>query len=156
MQELGRTVAAKVGEIQDWFSGEFIDPFIDWLVQFPGKLWEKGKEVVTDIWNAIYGWFDTMGRRFIGWWNSFMPDFLQLTGDYMDIVKILGAEFLVGAIFLFFWYLPAIVGVIASALQGVGSALVAAGPTIGSFFTTIFSGIGGWLLTNQDRRYSPS
>ena len=66
-------IGQRVSAISNWFSNEFIDPFIDWLIQFPGKLWETLLAGINGLLTRLESWFTHESPGFLHifgvWWN---------------------------------------------------------------------------------------
>ena len=123
--DIAQVVATKVGEINQWFSNEFIDPFIDWLVQFPRNFFEAGKNFLVDQWQLI---FEFWARD----WNWLK----LLTGM---VVAFVGGAIVLSA--------GAIGAALIGATRWLGAILLQLSPAIGGWFLQLFSKIGGWLVT---------
>lgn len=77
LDKLSTFVASKVDAINSWFSDEFIDPFIDWLVQLPKKLWAEFLDTTKSIGNSLYTWFKDHVPDAVGWLKTHIPGALD-------------------------------------------------------------------------------
>lgn len=138
-------VASKVAEVKDWFSGEFIDPFIDWLVPFPGKLWEALWGTLTAAGSNIGRWLQLQWGNFttylVWYWSNLKRELSNPTSAlwitwYAIIAVAIGA--VIGA-------LTAAGGAIVSGLRVAAAGILRLTPGIGGWFATVFGRIAGWL-----------
>jgi len=74
LQDMARTVAAKVSEINAWFSNEFIDPFIDWLVKLPANLAKMLGDLITPTINRLTTWLGTGKGGILDWLKRILGD----------------------------------------------------------------------------------
>jgi len=125
IQNIAATVAAKVAEINAWFSDNFIDPFIDWLVKFP----ENFSRV---IWEPIK-------NAFLAAWNWLLRD-----DNWKKVLIGSAVAAAAAAVVVFAGPIAAALGAVFSALGGV---IVSAASAIGSFFTGLLWYVGGWILS---------
>lgn len=146
----------KVSQINQWFSDEFIDPFIDWLLKFPQNMTAS----LTTMINVL-------AARLESWFTHDSPGFPHMLRTWFDAIwhPIFGLS-----VFDFDWgpggtaYDPggpaAVIGLITAGLGGFfmeNFALIAGktgpfwgwiltvAPRIGGWFSKVFSGIWGWL-----------
>ncbi len=134
-------VAAKVAEVNDWFSNEFIDPFIDWLLVLPKNLWEAFDTLITSL-----------GKRFEAWLTARSPGFPELVVKWFNIAGFYVMDFMkwlfvnIGAAMAII-ITPA-VGLVSTLVQGllpaIGQALVPFGDLIHQFVTPIFEQLFTW------------
>ena len=117
-------IASTISEINKWFSDEFIDPFIDWLVKLPANLWKELLRELADIWNRIVHAF-TRGtpENKIAWYIA--------EGALAAMLGALAA------------LAPA---AITGATAWIGRVILSASRAFGAFFTALFSRISGWIL----------
>jgi len=120
-------ITAKVLEVNKWFSDEFIDPFIDWLVPFPVNLVKAFGDWITAVFRDLTAKLQTPGSppvNFLGAVaNIWMSNFLGIFG-------------LAG---------PAAI----SAVKWVGETLLSMSAPIGQWFTEVFSKMAGWVTANS-------
>jgi len=120
-------ITAKVLEVNAWFSNEFIDPFIDWLVPFPGNLVKAFGDWITAVFRDLTAKLQTPGsapQNFLGAVaNIWMSNFL-------GIFSLAG---------------PAAI----SAVKWAGETLLSMAAPIGQWFTEVFSKIAGWVTANS-------
>ena len=158
LSQFAGSIYDKVSQINDWFSSEFIDPFIDWLVQLPGKLWQSFDTMITAIGHRLETWFTHDSPGFLSIITSIAGriwDFIQNGWYALD-------RTLAASIELFdkdFRYRPVWFQCIEGALLGVvtfftayviGEMLPALGAAImriGPWMATAFGRIGGWIAT---------
>jgi hypothetical protein len=77
LKDMADFVGSKVLAVTDWFSNEFIDPFIDWLVQLPTKLWNEFLDTSKSIGNSLYSWFKDHIPAAVGWLKTNIPKALD-------------------------------------------------------------------------------
>jgi hypothetical protein len=118
-------IGARVSAINDWFSNEFIDPFLDWLVQFPGKIADTVVTFFKGQWNLIWEYWSTDNK------------WMYLAGGM--IIAALGGGLLLAA--------PAIGAALIAALHWLGVTLLALWPAIAGFLTDLTLNIAVWVAT---------
>ena len=134
-------VAAKIKEVNDWFSNEFIDPFIDWLLVLPKNLWDAFDTLITSI-----------GKRFETWLTASSPGFVEVVRKVLGVASFYFNDFMKwlfanigGAIAII---LTPAVGLVSTLIQGllpaIGQALVPFGDLIHQFVTPIFEQLFTW------------
>lgn len=70
-------VGSKVSEVNAWFSNEFIDPFLDWLVQLPGKLWDAFYSTITSLGKSLWSWLKGTMPGVWDWLKTNIPKALD-------------------------------------------------------------------------------
>ena len=123
LQQFTASIASKVGEINAWFSNEFIDPFLDWLLQFPGKLYEGFKNFFVDQWQLIWGFWSKD-------WN------------WLKLLSAMVLLFIGGALLI---YAPAIGAAAIGAVRWIGSIIASLWPAIGGWLAIMFGNLGIWI-----------
>ncbi len=126
LQVFSTAVLTKVGEINSWFSNEFIDPFIDWLLQFPGKMVEALKDFFVDQWQLIWGFWSRD-------WNW---------------LKLLTGMVLAGAGGAILLAAPAIGVALIAAVKWLGGVILFSAYGWGVFFKSLLPRIAGWFAAN--------
>jgi hypothetical protein len=168
LQTISTTVATKVSEINKWFSNEFIDPFIDWLVKLPENLWKMFDTTITGIGKRIESWLTTESPGFIQilkkWWDkitqwlgiwgwalvdtfrkAFTPGTEEFKRSMPWVIAVITTVVSIGVGAIVAAGEGISVGVVAG-FRGLGSLILKFAPMLGSWFLTIFSKLGGWLL----------
>ena len=155
-------VTQRIGEIKTWFSGEFIDPFIDWLLKLPGNLWKVFEEMLNRLLTRLDTFMTVqspgIGRWFGNWLNRAWAWLQVRAATYWDELKKEVKDF--KSPLWIAWYTIAGIAVAATigALTAAGGAIVGAlrlaagailrlAPAIGGWFLTVFSKVGGWLVS---------
>lgn len=75
LTQFASDVTTKVSQINTWFSNEFIDPFLDWLLKFPGNMTAALDTLLTGI-----------GKRIETWLTHKSPGFPQVIKSWWDYV----------------------------------------------------------------------
>jgi hypothetical protein len=143
LQDLGQTVRDKVDSINSWFSNEFIDPFIDWLLKFP-----------QNFVGAIETLINSLGTRLENWFTHRSPGFPGILEAWLDIVRdwisrnITGVDWRTGNAIdqsRAIWSLIGLglAGAFSGVLNGIGK--------LGPMFESIFGRFGGWLWSIGSR-----
>lgn len=138
VSELGQTVKDKVDSINTWFSDEFIDPFIDWLLKFP-----------QNFTGAIEGLINSLATRLESWLTHRSPGFPGILENWLDIVRdwisrwITGVDWRTGAPLNNSQYIWSLIGL---GLAGAFSGLVSGLAKVGDYLGPAFAQLGGWLL----------
>ena len=157
IQNIAGVVAKTVGNIYNWFSNEFIDPFLDWLIQFPGKLWDAISTGLKDIGSAIvtyytkilpsvFSWLATNIPKALNWLMSAVGKLLATVVDWgLDIFGfILGlVQRLVTPIFekIFNWF---------EKLGPVSPEMgVSVAKSMGSLLTVTMAGLGAMTIAGE-------
>ena len=161
---LGDIVASKVQAINDWFSSEFIDPFIDWLTKLPDNLGAAlgtlFSNLGTTFKNGVGAWFTSWTSSFATWSNSahqafidtmdrVLPGFLGLTGSPWDGIRLLGSTLIAQAIIAVFVFIGEFIAPIGGILGTIGRYILGVTPAIGQFFTPLVAKMGGWFMSNM-------
>jgi phage-related protein len=142
-------IGDKVSAINDWFSNEFIDPFLDWLIQLPVKLWGALGDWWTAIWSRIETWFthqspgfvDFLGKIWHGIWTTIVPGFMYLDKVLPAIIGKFDTNWQDRP--LWAQFIEYVGGVLVSALGAVGIGQVipmigAALPDLGAWISLYF------------------
>ncbi len=126
LREYSTAVLNAVQGINAWFSNEFIDPFIDWLLQFPGKMVEALRNFFVDQWQLIWGFWSRD-------WN------------WLKLLTGMVLTFAGGAIVL---AAPAIGAALIAAVKWLGGVLLFSAAGWGVFFKSLLPRIAGWFAAN--------
>jgi len=85
--DLTTFVGSKIGEVNAWFSNEFIDPFLDWLVQLPKKLWDSFLDTLRLLGKEIFTWYKIQWTPIVNWAKSSVPTAIRWLRD--EVLKTL-------------------------------------------------------------------
>jgi len=156
--QLGTFVATKVQEINAWFSTEFIDPFLDWLLQFPGKLTESLTAMVNALASRFEAWLTHRSPGFPGiiaewyrmlndWITSrvgfFTPGSPVYQGETAGIWALLGMGVLSGFSQVVSWASTVIDALAPSLVQ----AAVSTFRWLGFLVQYYGAGLGAWIVS---------
>lgn len=151
IQSLLNDVSQKVSDINHWFSDEFIDPFIDWLVQLPGKLWEPFNTQITAIGHSIETWLTHKSPGFMAvfstWWAAISAWWKRTNAGIHAWDRSVNNWFLT---------YETKYGGLAQALiiilsGGLAASALTSSASIGAWFVRVFSLFGGWLASMLPR-----
>ncbi len=145
LNQFSTAVLLKVSEINSWFSNEFIDPFIDWLLQFPGKFWEAWSTWWQGRLQPIVNWFQASNSWIIDGWNAIMPSWFQLTNSSQDLLKWLAVGIVAGLTAGFASVIPSMLGAIGTMLSRIGAWLLTGTAGLGTWFAAVFGNLGIWI-----------
>lgn len=138
-------VATKVDSINKWFSDEFIDPFLDWLLQLPANIVSVFEPMVARLGTRLESWLTHRSPGFPGviaeWYRMlndwvyrnlgfFTPGSGVYQGETAGIWALLGM-----GISAMFTQVVTVIGPVLSSL----------GPTIGGWLSELFPRILGWF-----------
>ncbi len=141
-------IGARVSAINDWFSNEFIDPFLDWLVQLPGKLYEGFKNFAVDQWQLIWSFWSrdwNWLKLLTGMALAFAGGALLLSAPAIG-AAVIGAVKWLGGVILSVW--PAIGGWLAGFFGNLGIWIQLYAGAFGSWLAGLLPRIGGWFMAH--------
>jgi hypothetical protein len=145
MTQFASDVGAKVSAINDWFSNEFIDPFIDWLTQFPGKLMDAISLSLGKIWQNLTDYYNTANVWFYNTWNSHMPSWLQITNNPWSIFRVFGVELAFALVTYFTGTADIWLPMLGEMFTAIGPWLLDALNPLLTWFTSWLGDIGIWI-----------
>jgi hypothetical protein len=162
LNNLADTVGAKVQAINDWFSSEFIDPFIDWLLKFPDNFAQSlltlinGLATRLETWLSEYspgfpgillGWIENLWLTFkgrISWGAAFgYPGGTSSSSDFWSLLG-LGIG---GAVYSFCTAIPSILDSLAPWFAQVGPRILSMFSSLGSWLSPLLSKWMGWFTS---------
>lgn len=141
LNNLGDIVGSKVAAINDWFSNEFIDPFIDWLLQFPKNLTGALEGLVNGLATRLEAWLGHHSPGFPGillGWLQYIWDTIKSSTNW-SVNAQGGLLQLIGQVFV---SLAVSVG---SAVPAIWDALAGVFSGLGTRVQSMLSGLGGCL-----------
>lgn len=145
LSQFASSIAQRVGEINAWFSDEFIDPFLDWLLQFPGKFWAAAKEwwhgYVEELVKEVK---DPTSPLWITWYALIGIALIAVIGMATPIgAAVIGAVRWLGGIILA--TAPSVLGWFGNLWFYIQYYFLTWTPAIGLFFRSLLPRIMGWL-----------
>ncbi len=148
LAQFATDISARVSAIKDWFSNEFIDPLLDWLVQLPGKLWESfwtflkdQVKLIWDFWSKDWNWL----KLLTGMVLAFTGGAIVLAAPAIG-AALIGAVKWLGGIILSVW--PAIGGWLAGFFGNLGIWIQLYAGAFGSWLAGLLPAIGGWFMAH--------
>lgn len=123
LQQFASSIAQKVGEINTWFSNEFIDPFLDWLIQFPKKLWDGLTE----------------------WWNGYWDELVRQVKDPTSPLWITWYALIGIALIAVIAMASPIAAAVVGAVRWIGGTIASLWPAIGGWLATMVGNLGIWI-----------
>jgi hypothetical protein len=170
MTQFATDIGAKVGQINDWFSNEFIDPFVDWLIQFPLKFTASLDTMLTAIGNRLVIWFthespgfiDMMGKVWHGIWSTVYGGILALSTGFEQYMALFDKDWLTRPVwvkvietaeaavitFLGGWLIKGLFPLIGKALPDLGIWIGLYAEKFGAWALTLLPRLGGWFTGN--------
>jgi hypothetical protein len=148
LSTFAKDVGDKVSSINAWFSNEFIDPFLDWLIQFPGKIAEALKNFFVDQWQLIWSFWSkdwNWLKLLTGMILAFAGGAILLAGPAIGAAVITALHWFFGTIFSL-W--PAISGWLTDMLLNILVWIETFSPQLASWLLVIVPQAGTWLLRN--------
>ena len=138
-------IGQRVSAINTWFSTEFIDPFLDWLVKLPANLWAVFITALGTVWTGI-----TNNLKFVdSWWasriNKYLPGVMKLTGSPWDFVRFGVLDLVLVAVTAVIALIPEILAGLGGVFSAIGSWIAAAVPAILGWLGGILGDLGIWI-----------
>ena len=170
LSSMAADIASRVSAINDWFSNEFIDPFIDWLIQFPAKFTDALDTLLTALGNRLVAWFthespgfiDMMGKVWHGIWNTVWQGVLALNTGFEQYMALFDKHWLTKPVWIKIietvevavitamggYLIEELIPMIGAALPDLGAWISLTAESFGKWCLTLLPRLSGWFVTN--------